>query len=201
MKKKKRLTLKKKHLMKTCKLQNNIDFLFENSKIEHNFDLYFSDLFREKEIDTYSIINLKRYRFALQKYMNSYHQFTFDLDSKNCITLQITTTNNPTILSLTFQRNGLVDFLSIESFDNQEESKPFYLQGTIETSNNRKYAYKLERLLNMLDVLTYENNIVYFIDKASHQFYSPIDSATTKEHLPQSKSYIYDYVGEVVKYE
>lgn len=199
--KKKKLMLKKKHLMKTCNIQKNLDFLFDNSKLEHNFDLYFSDLFREKEVDTYSIVNLKRYRFALQKYMNSHHQFTFDLDSKNCITLQITTTNNPTILSLTFQRNGLVDFLSIESFDNQQESKPFYLQGTIETSNNRKYAYKLERLLNMLDVLTYENNIVYFIDKTSHQFYIPIDRATTKEHLPQSKSYIYDYVGEVVKYE
>lgn len=184
--------------MKNCELQRSLNTLFTNHEIKNNCDLYCSDLLYDKDIDEYSLLNLQRYGLVLQKYMNSHHQFTFDLDSKNCIILQITTTNNPTILSLTFQRNGLVDFLSIESFDHQQESKPFYLKGTIETSNNKRYAYKLERLLGMLDVLTYEGgNRVYFIDDISHNFYARVDTIA-KENLSQPKYYV---VGEVVEHE
>ena len=133
--------------------------LFVKNGFEECENIEFSSDFSVEKINNYSLINFNRYQKFLFKYLSHDRKLSVSLDNNNFINIHIFTKNNPAILSLTFNKNGLVDFLALESEDGQNESKPFYFKGVIETSNNKKYAYKIKRLLSFLDEIDNERNV------------------------------------------
>lgn len=140
------------------RLTKDLDFFIEN-RSEKCDNLELSSDFSLDKANNYSLINFKRYQKFLFKYLSHNRKLSVSLDNNNFINIHIFTKNNPAILSLTFNKNGLVDFLALESEDGQIESKPFYFKGVIETSNNKKYAYKINRLLSFLDEIDNERDV------------------------------------------
>lgn len=114
-------------------------------------EIEFSDDFLKKNINSHSAINFFRYICFFKKYSLTRNLF-IDADCHEYLTIRINSNSNY-FLSLVFNKNGVVDFLSLETgfSDNDGKVKPFHMRGSLETSENFDNAYKIRRLLAMLD--------------------------------------------------
>ena len=64
---------------------------------------------------------------------------------------------NTGYLELTFNKNGKVDYLSLDKEYDPLERKTFVMRGYIETSSILKKSYKFNRLLCILNHMDLEN--------------------------------------------
>ncbi|OYQ81613.1 hypothetical protein B9T19_02810 [Ignatzschineria sp. F8392] len=121
----------------------------ELSKVFNDVD--FAGDFLKRSIEPKSAVSFSRYiEFFIPYSCNQ--QLFIDIDDSNNLTLRVNAQKNY-FLSLIFKKNGVVDFLSLERSQAiiTDGSSPFYLKGSIDTSGNFDDAYKIKRLLAILD--------------------------------------------------
>lgn len=120
-------------------------------ELERSFQkVDFSNDFLKRSIEPKSAISFFRYVEFFAPY--SYEQqLLIDIDDSYNLTLRIKAKKNY-FLSLIFKKNGVVDFLSLDMAQIiRADESPFYLRGSIETSGNFDNAYKIKRLLAILN--------------------------------------------------
>lgn len=112
------------------------------------------DFFRNS-CDKYSALNFLKYSEDLFVFYSE-RKCDLVLDENGILTMRLLSSRSA-YLSLTFERNGKVSFVSLDKEYDPAEKKTYVMRGTIETSNLSKNSYKIKRLLSVLNFFDMES--------------------------------------------
>lgn len=111
----------------------------------------------DKSLEKNSLINFIRYFQEIDKVLNRREAF-LNVNDLGFITLRLMSKNdNSGYLELAFNKNGKIDFLSLDKDYDPLERKTYVFRGSIETSNRLQKSYKINRLFSILRYLDTEN--------------------------------------------
>lgn len=126
---------------------------FQQCGYENNLCENFLDSYLEKK----SLINFIRYFNELEIFLKK-RDFFVDLTDLGFLNIRLMSRHKNTgYLELTFNKNGKVDYLSLDKEYDPLERKTFVMRGYIETSSILKKSYKFNRLLCILNHMDLEN--------------------------------------------
>lgn len=143
-------------------IESNSDYnqmlfsFFQQCGYENNLSENFLDSYLEKK----SLINFVRYFNELEVFFKR-RDFFVDLTDLGFLSIRLMSRHKNTgYLELTFNKNGKVDYLSLDKEYDPLERKTFVMRGHIETSNILKKSYKFNRLLSILNHMDLENKAI-----------------------------------------
>lgn len=111
----------------------------------------------DKSLEKNSLINFIRYFQEIDKVLNRRKAF-LNINDLGFITLRLMSKNaNSGYLELAFNKNGKIDFLSLDKDYDALERKTYVFRGSIETSDRLQKSYKINRLFSILRYLDTEN--------------------------------------------
>ncbi|KJV43898.1 hypothetical protein VH96_09815 [Acinetobacter indicus] len=111
----------------------------------------------DKSLEKNSLINFIRYFQEIDKVLNRRKAF-LNINDLGFITLRLMSKNaNSGYLELAFNKNGKIDFLSLDKDYDPLERKTYVFRGSIETSDRLQKSYKINRLFSILRYLDMEN--------------------------------------------
>lgn len=111
----------------------------------------------DKSLEKNSLINFIRYFQEIDKVLNRRKAF-LNINDLGFITLRLMSKNaNSGYLELAFNKNGKIDFLSLDKDYDPLERKTYVFRGSIETSDRLQKSYKINRLFSILRYLDTEN--------------------------------------------
>ncbi len=115
-----------------------------------------------KSLEKKSLINFIRYFQEIDKVLNKREAF-LNINDLGFITLRLMSKNdNSGYLELAFNKNGKIDFLSLDKDYDPLERKTYVFRGSIETSDRLQKSYKINRLFSILRYLDAENTNTSF---------------------------------------
>lgn len=104
-----------------------------------------------------SLINFIRYYNELEIYLRK-RDFFVELTELGFLNIRLMSKFNSTgYLELTFNKNGKVDYLTLDKEFDPREKKTFVMRGYIETSSILRKSYKFNRLLCLLNHMDLES--------------------------------------------
>lgn len=161
--------------------------------VDKFYIINFSDDFLEKSLTTNSAINFYRYIEYLYSYSKDRELF-MDVDGCGNLMLRISSTLSEAYMSLIFNQNGVVEFLSLEKGYSKQDKDltPYYLKGSMETSENFDYAYKIGRLLAILDGIHKE--VIPSVKKYINDFediFGDIENSSIIDSYKKKKNKLY----------
>ena len=136
--------------------ENYYIFLFKFLNDSGYSDIIVDDS-TDKSLEKNSLINFIRYFQEIDKVLNRREAF-LNVNDLGFITLRLMSKNdNSGYLELAFNKNGKIDFLSLDKDYDPLERKTYVFRGSIETSNRLQKSYKINRLFSILRYLDTEN--------------------------------------------
>ena len=119
-------------------------------------DCLSKDIF-EKNLERNSLVNFIRY-FNELEYFFKKREFYVELTELGFINIRLMARNHNTgYMELTFNKNGKVDYISLDKEYDPLEKKTYVMRGYIETSDRLQKSYKINRLMSILRHLDVEN--------------------------------------------
>src|SRR5690606_34939094 len=111
----------------------------------------------EKSLERNSLVNFIRYFNELEYYFKK-REFYIELTELGFINIRLMSKNHNTgYIELTFNKNGKVDYISLDKEYDPLEKKTYVMRGCIETSDRLQKSYKINRLMSILRHLDLEN--------------------------------------------
>ena len=111
----------------------------------------------EKSLERNSLVNFIRYFNELEYYFKK-REFYVELTELGFINIRLMSKNHNTgYIELTFNKNGKVDYISLDKEYDPSEKKTYVMRGYIETSDRLQKSYKINRLMSILRHLDLEN--------------------------------------------
>lgn len=150
--------------IKNYKSYNHFIFNFFQ---ESGYESSLSEEILDKSLEKNSLINFIRYFNELEYFLRK-RDFYVDLTELGFLNIRFMSRNrNSGYLELVFNKNGKVDFVSLDKEYDPLEKKTYVMRGYIETSDRLQKSYKINRLMSILRHLDVENKATdwnYYID-------------------------------------
>ena len=119
-------------------------------------DCLSKDIF-ENNLERNSLVNFIRY-FNELEYFFKKREFYVELTELGFINIRLMARNHNTgYMELTFNKNGKIDYISLDKEYDPLEKKTYVMRGYIETSDRLQKSYKINRLMSILRHLDLEN--------------------------------------------
>lgn len=116
----------------------------------------------EKKLERNSLVNFIRYFNELEFFLKK-REFYVDLTELGFLNIRLMSRNQNTgYMELIFNKNGKVDYLSLDKEYDPLEKKTYVMRGHIETSDRLQKSYKINRLMSILRHLDLENKATYW---------------------------------------